>query len=106
MNIYVARHGETDWNKKNILLGSTDKDLNETGKKQAIELSKKLQHIKFDYIISSDLKRALETANIVKKDASIIKNSKLRERNYGLLEGTSPKNIRDFWNVSTNLDES
>lgn len=106
MNIYVARHGQTDWNQKGILLGSTDKNLNENGKKQAMELKRKLQHIKFDYIISSDLKRTLETANIVANNCTIIKDSKLRERNYGLLEGTSPRNISEFWNVSTNLNNS
>ena len=82
MNIYVARHGQTDWNKNGILLGSTDKSLNEKGKKQALELKKKLQHIKFDTIISSDLKRASETAKIVSNDITIKKNKRLRERFY------------------------
>ena len=106
MNIYVARHGQTDWNKEGILLGSTDMELNETGRRQALELKQKLQHVKFDYIISSDLKRTLETAKIVTDNISIIENSKLRERNYGILEGTSPQNISKFWNVSSNLQES
>ena len=106
MNIYVARHGQTDWNKKGILLGSTNMGLNETGKKQAEELKEKLEHVEFDYVISSDLKRALETTKIVTNNIPIIENSKLRERNYGILEGTSPQNISKFWDVSTNLQES
>lgn len=106
MNIYVARHGQTDWNAEGILLGSTNMSLNETGRKQALELKMKLQHIKFDYIISSDLNRTLETANIVADNISIIKNSKLRERNYGILEGTTPGNISKYWNVSTNAHDS
>jgi len=106
VNIYVARHGQTDWNQKGILLGSTDMGLNETGKLQAEKLKKKLENIKFDYIFSSDLKRALQTSQIIADEFPIIENSKLRERNYGTLEGTSPQNISKFWNVSTNLQES
>ena len=52
MNIYVVRHGQTDWNKKNVLLGSTDMPLNETGEKQAIELKNKLEGINFQVIFS------------------------------------------------------
>lgn len=104
MNLYVARHGQTDWNKQNILLGSTDKPLNETGKNQAIDLKNNLKDINFDYIISSDLKRAFETASIISNNTTIIKNPNLRERNYGDLEGTTPKNIHDFWSIPLNLN--
>lgn len=106
MNIYVVRHGQTDWNKQNILLGSTDKPLNEVGKLQALELKNNLKNITFDHIISSDLKRALETAQILSNNTNIIKNQNLRERNYGLLEGTTPSNIHKFWDISTNINEN
>lgn len=106
MNIYVVRHGQTDWNKKGILLGSTDKSLNDEGRKQANQLKKELKSIDFEYIISSDLKRAWETAEIISNsNKCIIKNEKIRERNYGELEGTSPNNINEFWDVSTNLKD-
>lgn len=104
MNIYVVRHGQTEWNKKGILLGSTDKSLNNEGRKQAVQLKSKFKDIKFDYVISSDLKRTLETARIIVNSA-IIKNSKLRERNYGKLEGTAPENIKKYWDVSDNISE-
>lgn len=107
MNIYVARHGQTDWNKQNILLGSTDKPLNEIGRSQALQLKTNLENIKFNYIISSDLKRTVETAQIVtNNNQNIILNSNLRERYYGDLEGTTPKNINRFWNVKYNINES
>jgi len=105
MTIYVTRHGQTDWNKRNILLGSTDMELNSTGKSQALELNKKLKDISFDYIISSDLKRAKETAQIItNNNPNLILNTKLRERNYGKLEGTTPENISLFWDVKTNIN--
>ena len=103
MDIYVVRHGQTDWNQKGILLGSTDMGLNEIGKEQALQLKKKLKHIKFDHVISSDLKRTIETAKIVANN--FIKNSKLRERNYGILEGTCPENISKYWDVTQNLQD-
>lgn len=105
MNIYVVRHGQTEWNKKGILLGSTDKPLNNEGKKQAGKLREKLKQVEFDYVISSDLKRALETAQIIDDNKNVIINSSLRERNYGKIEGTSPTNISDFWDVSTNISD-
>ncbi|MBP3463229.1 MAG: histidine phosphatase family protein [Clostridia bacterium] len=106
MTIYVTRHGQTDWNQKNILLGSTDMELNETGKAQALQLKKQLENINFDHIISSDLKRAHQTAQIISNNnPNIILNSNLRERNYGNLEGTTPENIGQFWNVPANIKE-
>lgn len=105
MNLYVVRYGQTDWNKNRILLGNTDIELNEKGRNQAILLKNKLENIKFDYVISSNLKRAYETASIVSNNI-IIQNSNLRERYYGNLEGTSPKNINEYWNVKKNLNEN
>lgn len=105
MNLYVVRHGQTDWNKNKILLGNTDIELNDIGKKQALQLKDKLANIKFDYVISSNLKRAYETANIISNN-KIIQNTQLRERSYGKLEGTSPKNISEYWNVQKNLKDN
>lgn len=102
MNIYVVRHGQTDWNKENILLGSTNKPLNEIGIKQAYQLKEKLKKIKFDHIITSTLERAVETANIVSNNGPIITNEKLKERDYGKLEGTRPKNISYYWDIKIN----
>ena len=105
MNLFVARHGQTDWNKKNLLMGSTDIGLNNTGIKQAEKLHEKIKSIKFDFIISSNLCRAFQTATIACCTDNIIKNKNLRERDYGDLEGTTPENIKQYWNISKNLGD-
>ena len=104
MNIYVVRHGQTDWNKKNILLGNTDKPLNKAGKLQAYKLKEKLENVKFDIIISSNLKRAVTTAKIINNKNEILLDENLKERYYGLLEGTTPKNIHEYWDIKKNLN--
>ena len=67
ITLYVIRHGQTDWNIENRLQGSTDIPLNDVGIKQAQESALKLKNTYFDFIISSPLKRAFETANQVNK---------------------------------------
>ena len=57
MNIILVRHGQTDWNVKDLLQGRTDIELNENGKKQAIETAQKLLNINIDVIYVSPLKR-------------------------------------------------
>lgn len=88
-NLFIFRHGETNWNLAKRIQGHTDIPLNSTGQKQALELKKKVSHIKFDLAISSDLCRAFETAEIIFKDTSvkIIKSKALRELNLGVAEG-------------------
>ena len=106
MNIYVVRHGQTDWNKKGILLGSTNRPLNSKGKEQALQLREKLKNIKFDFIISSSLERAITTAKIATTNTKIIENDNLQERDYGKLEGTKPKNIAYYWDIKINSGDN
>ena len=89
MNLYVVRHGQTDWNINHMILGKTDIELNEKGKKQAEEVSKKLEKEKIDLIISSPLKRTKQTAEIINKNKNIpiIYDSRIQERNFGEFEG-------------------
>jgi broad specificity phosphatase PhoE len=61
----LIRHGDTDWNVKEIFRGRVDVDLNETGIKQAQLLSKYLKDAPIGAIYSSPLKRALKTAEII-----------------------------------------
>ncbi len=63
--IILVRHGETEWNVKEVFRGRIDIELNETGLKQAQLLAKYLSDIKIDAIYSSPLKRALTTAEIM-----------------------------------------
>lgn len=64
MTLYLTRHGETEWNVQNKVCGITDVELTDKGRSQAKELGEKLRDHKIDLIVSSPLKRALETARI------------------------------------------
>ena len=59
---YFIRHGETEWNRRNIIMGSHDIPLNELGLQQAHEASRALENESFDIIVSSTKKRAQQTA--------------------------------------------
>lgn len=87
--IYVARHGETEWNELNKVLGRTDIALNDIGKKQAYKLAKTLSAKRIDIVYSSPLCRAVETSLIVAKDLEIecIIKGELIEQNFGIFEG-------------------
>lgn len=68
MKIYFVRHGQTDWNIQHRLQGSADIPLNKTGINQAQILKEKINNLDIDFIISSPLKRAVDTANIINSD--------------------------------------
>ena len=93
MKIYLVRHGETDWNLKGKIQGSCDIELNETGIKQAAELSNKMleKNYKFTKIYSSPQKRALQTAKILSESTDIecIVVDNLKEMDLGKWEGLS-----------------
>lgn len=71
MKIYVARHGKTLWNEQNRICGRTDIELSETGIAQAKALAAEVKKYNIDYIISSPLKRALQTSAIVSEGTGI-----------------------------------
>jgi broad specificity phosphatase PhoE len=88
--IYLVRHGETDWNAKGLLQGQSDIPLNKEGEKQAIEAAKKhFKKIKFAAIFSSDLLRAKKTAELIalEKKMAVETSTLLRERDFGPFEG-------------------
>jgi probable phosphoglycerate mutase len=96
MDLYVTRHGQTEWNANNKVNGVTDIDLNETGIRQARTLAEYIakDNLQFDIIISSPLKRALKTAQIIGEENSvnIIIEERLIEQNYGIYEGVDRRN--------------
>lgn len=94
--IYLTRHGETEWNAKEIIQGHSDVPLNKTGEKQAEELAKKLRTIKFDAVFSSDLIRAKRTAEIIilEKKLAVVTTKALRERLFGRFEGKHINKLR------------
>ncbi|MBP7793132.1 MAG: histidine phosphatase family protein [Candidatus Goldbacteria bacterium] len=104
MHVYLIRHGETDWNDRLLFQGHTDVSLNKNGIRQAEYIADELKNVNFDVVFSSDLKRALKTAQIIKKTTgfkgNIIKTKDLRERNYGSFEGKNYEifryNRKDF----------
>lgn len=83
---FLVRHGETDWNKEKKYMGRTDVPLNETGINQAKETAKKLKGEKIDLIITSNLKRAEQTARIIAEELGIktvVIDESLKERDGG-----------------------
>lgn len=90
LRLYIARHGETDWNALHRLQGWTDRPLNETGRRQAVELADALKGIHLDAIYSSTLSRSRDTARTVAGSTMTVKSlDGLRERNYGHYQGGS-----------------
>lgn len=89
MRIYLMRHGETAWNAEKRLQGRTDIPLNESGRRLAQETASALQEVPFDLAITSPLKRARETAEIVLKGRKIpmIEEERIIEISFGIYEG-------------------
>lgn len=92
MLIGFIRHGLTDWNALGKIQGQTDIPLNEEGRLQARMLGERLlqEPFKWDYIVSSGLSRAEETASIIASilDVPLLEpDLRLRERAYGQIEG-------------------
>ena len=103
LELYLIRHGATEWSENGRHTGTTDLSLTELGKKQAELLKKRLAQEKFTKVFSSPLKRALETCKICGYNPSI--NPDLREWNYGEYEGLTTEQIREKnpgWNLFEN----
>ena len=89
MELYIVRHGETEWNKGKLLQGSTDIPLSEAGRHLARLSGEALSDTPFDRIYSSPLNRAYETACLFRSDQKIdiIRDDRLRELCFGDYEG-------------------
>ena len=88
MNIIVVRHGQTDWNVKDLLQGRTDIELNENGKNQTIETANKLVNMQIDAIYVSPLKRTIDTAQQINntRNLNMLIDNRLIERGFGDFE--------------------
>lgn len=95
--LYLARHGETVDNANQILQGQTQGMLNEKGQEQAENLAKSLDGIQIDAVIASDLKRAVDTAEVIAKRRSLplITTPLLRERDWGAFTGRFIPDLKD-----------
>lgn len=99
IELIAVRHGETDWNRIRRLQGHTDIALNQTGVDQAVRLAEALASESIATIHSSDLGRALATAEPVAAalGLTVRHDPLLRERNYGLLEGKTFAEILEHY---------
>ncbi len=98
--LVLARHGETEWNRKNLSVGSKNIPLNEAGKSQAHRHGERLKKsgLSFPCVTASPLMRALETGRIIANYLgirAIMVDSRLQERCVGIQEGRPP--ISDWW---------
>lgn len=107
--IYLARHGETEWNEKGILQGTMDSPLTKKGISEAKTLRDTLKDVVFDKVFCSYLERSRKTAEIIceGKDVDIISLDGLQEINYGSWQGTLVSEIKEkhpetFYNFTQN----
>jgi len=105
---FIVRHGETKANKERIIQGHQDGELTDEGREQARLAGEKLKNQDIGLIISSDLGRCRETAQIISKSigAEIIFDSELRERFYGEAEGLSYQELRDRYDPYAEYDKA
>ena len=93
--VYMIRHGETDWNKAHRLQGWSDIPLNERGRAQAACAAKMMASVPLDVIYTSPLKRAVETADIIRgeRDIPVISEKGFIEINLGRWDGHRPEEM-------------
>ena len=110
MELYVIRHGQTEWNILKKVQGKADISLNEKGIEQARQTKKELDNEKIDLIICSPLKRAKETAQIINENRNIpiIVDDRISERDFGEFEGMSKTefDFEGFWSYKANIEYS
>ena len=94
MKLVLIRHGESEWNQKNLFTGWTDVDLTEAGREEARSAGALLKKEGFDFDLcyTSYLKRAIHTLNLVLEQMDrewlpVVKSWQLNERHYGALQG-------------------
>jgi len=102
--LVLVRHGQSEWNAKNLFTGWKDPGLTSDGKKEAINAGSliKQRDIQFSMMFTSDLKRAQITGQIIldgiqQTDIKVVKNQALNERNYGDLSGLNKDDARKEW---------
>ena len=103
-NLILVRHGQSEWNAKNLFTGWKDPGLTDQGVSEAKNAGKLIleQNIEFDVMYTSMLSRAQKTGDIIlgildHKEIPIIKNEALNERHYGSLAGLNKDDARKKW---------
>jgi 2,3-bisphosphoglycerate-dependent phosphoglycerate mutase len=97
--IFALRHGQTAWNAELRIQGQLDRPLDDTGRWQAARLAQALAGEKLAAIYSSDLQRALATAQALAQTtgAPVITDRRLRERGFGCFEGLTYAEVQRDW---------
>jgi 2,3-bisphosphoglycerate-dependent phosphoglycerate mutase len=92
--LVLCRHGQSDWNLKNLFTGWTDVDLTEQGIREAVDAGKLLSEMgyEFDIAFTSVLKRAIRTLWLMLDEMDqmwipVVRDWRLNERHYGALQG-------------------
>ncbi len=102
--LVLVRHGQSEWNAKNLFTGWKDPKLTDLGIQEAIKAGDLLEtrNLKFDLMFTSDLFRAQETGRLIleqmnQTDIEVIEDQSLNERNYGDLAGLNKDEAREKW---------
>ena len=102
--LVLVRHGQSEWNAKNLFTGWKDPKLTDLGIQEAIKAGDLLEtrNLKFDVMFTSDLFRAQETGRLIleqmnQTDIQVIEDQSLNERNYGDLAGLNKDEAREKW---------
>ncbi|MEL6741768.1 MAG: 2,3-bisphosphoglycerate-dependent phosphoglycerate mutase, partial [Planctomycetota bacterium] len=102
--LVLVRHGQSEWNEKNLFTGWRDPDLTEQGVAEAKEAGRALgeRGMKFDIAYTSVLQRAEKTCQMIldgvgQSDLETIHDEALNERNYGDLAGLNKDDAREKW---------
>ena len=103
-NLILVRHGQSEWNEKNLFTGWKDPGLTDLGVDEANNAGRLIKEtaIIFDEMFTSNLGRAQKTGSIIldvldQINVAIIKNEALNERNYGSLAGLNKDDARKKW---------
>jgi len=97
MKLVIVRHGETEWNVQNKATGQLDSPLTPKGIRQAYAIAERLRRLSFTTFYSSDLGRAVQTANIIAEiwGKKVIFDSELREWNMGIFQGLTVSEMHE-----------
>jgi len=102
--LVLVRHGQSEWNLKNLFTGWRDVDLSELGHQEAREAGAKLERrgLKFDIAFTSVLQRAQKTSDHIlaavgQTGLTTVRNLALNERDYGDLSGLNKDDARKKW---------
>ena len=103
-NLVLVRHGQSEWNEKNLFTGWRDPELTQKGAQEARNAGRELlgQEYVFDVMYTSALRRAQETGRIILEEMGLtdivtVRDQRLNERDYGDLSGLNKDDARERW---------